>query len=247
MPVTSSIRTLASAKLRTYDTTIVGVTGKNEIDNHADTICAGPNWKLLELSGEFYSVTPFSTDYQPKVNIPVGRCATTYTCPETGQSILLVADQVLWFGNDLHCSLINPNQIRSFGHSVCDDPWDQHRSIGMDVDSFFIPFYTAGPTLYFETSVPLIGNLRIYNSSNLPLHIGIPIRWSCLFHALNLTPLESPGSIPCLNPPPSWRRSPLLLTLVRSLVSMLLPLPSMTRLRGPVMRHRLMMCRYPRQ
>ena len=94
MPVTSSIWTLASAKLHTYDTTIVGVTGKNEIDNHADTICAGPNWKLIELSGEFCFVTPFSTDYQPKVNIPVGRCATTYTCPETGQSIVLVADQV---------------------------------------------------------------------------------------------------------------------------------------------------------
>ena len=31
----------------------------NEIDNHADTICAGPNWKLLELSGEYCNVPPF--------------------------------------------------------------------------------------------------------------------------------------------------------------------------------------------
>jgi hypothetical protein len=28
----------------------------NEIDNHADTICAGPNWKLLELSA---NIAPF--------------------------------------------------------------------------------------------------------------------------------------------------------------------------------------------
>ena len=84
MHVTSSIRTLASTKMTTYDTTIAGMTGKNEIDNHADTICAGPV--------KFCSVTPFSADSQPKVNIPVGRCATTYTCPETGQSIVLVAD-----------------------------------------------------------------------------------------------------------------------------------------------------------
>jgi hypothetical protein len=30
----------------------------NEIDNHADTICAGPNWKLLELSSEYCTVPP---------------------------------------------------------------------------------------------------------------------------------------------------------------------------------------------
>ena len=30
-----------------------GRSAMNEIDNHADTICAGPNWKLLKLSGEY--------------------------------------------------------------------------------------------------------------------------------------------------------------------------------------------------
>jgi hypothetical protein len=64
----------------------------NEIDNHADTICAGPNWKLLELSGEYCTVSPFSTDYQPKQNIPIAKCATTYTCPDSGDSVVLVAD-----------------------------------------------------------------------------------------------------------------------------------------------------------
>ena len=29
-----------------------GHRGSNEIDNHADTICARPNWRLLELSGK---------------------------------------------------------------------------------------------------------------------------------------------------------------------------------------------------
>ena len=45
----------------------------NEIDNHADTICAGPNWKLLELSGEYCNVSPFSSDYQPKQDVPIAK------------------------------------------------------------------------------------------------------------------------------------------------------------------------------
>lgn len=122
MPVISSKRVTASATLLNYDNTLEGTSAKNEIDNHADTICAGPNWKLMELTGKFCSVTPFIAEYDPKVNVPIAKCATT--CPESGHSILLVADQVLWFGAGLHCTLINPHQIRSFGDALCDDPWD---------------------------------------------------------------------------------------------------------------------------
>jgi hypothetical protein len=132
----------------------------NEIDNHADTICAGPNWKLLELSGEYCNVSPFSPDYQPKLDVPIAKCATVYTCHDSGESVVLVADQVLWFGQDLHCSLINPHQIRSHGYGVCDDPWDPHRSLGIDLDSVFIPLLAAGPNLIFETRVPTAWELE---------------------------------------------------------------------------------------
>ena len=163
MPVISSSRVTASANVSNYANTIIGTIGKNEIDNHADTICAGPNWKLLELSGEFCSVTPFSSDYQPKANVPVARCATVYTCPDSGHSVLLVADQVLWFGADLHCSLLNPHQIRSYGHSLCDDPWDSNRALGLDVGAIFIPLLASGPNLFFESRVP-----NDWEMSNLP-------------------------------------------------------------------------------
>ena len=163
MPVISSSRVTASANVSNYANTIIGTIGKNEIDNHADTICAGPNWKLLELSGEFCSVTPFSSDYQPKANVPVARCATVYTCPDLGHSVLLVANQVLWFGADLHCSLLNPHQIRSYGHSLCDDPWDSNRALGLDVGAIFIPLLASGPNLFFESRVP-----NDWEMSNLP-------------------------------------------------------------------------------
>ncbi len=97
----SSARVVASANLvLNYTNTTVGMVLKNEIDNHADTSCAGLNWnKLLEFVGRILQHDTLSIGYQPKSNKPVAKCATAvYTCPESGQSVLLVADQVLWLG-----------------------------------------------------------------------------------------------------------------------------------------------------
>ena len=65
-----------------------------------------------------------------------------------------MADQVLWFGSKLHCSLINPHQIRSNGYSVCDDPWDPNQPLGLDLEGVFIPLHSSGPNLFFESRVP---------------------------------------------------------------------------------------------
>ncbi|KAI2507507.1 Reverse transcriptase (RNA-dependent DNA polymerase) [Fragilaria crotonensis] len=156
----------------------------NEIDNHADTICAGPNWKLLKLSGEYCSVSPFSAEYEPKLDVPIAKCATVYTCPESGVSVILIADQVLvWFGEELHCSQNNPHQIQSHGNCVCDDPWDPHRSLRINLDSISIPLVTAsGLNLFFESRVP-----TDWEMSNLPiieitgqLRRGSPRTYKCL-------------------------------------------------------------------
>ena len=57
---------------------VSGVIGKNEIDNHADTICAGSNWIVVEFTGEYCNVSPFSAEYAPLENVPIAQCAT---CP----------------------------------------------------------------------------------------------------------------------------------------------------------------------
>lgn len=72
----------------------------------------------------------------------------------------------------MHCSLINPHQIRAFGHSLCDDPWEPHPSLGLDVGSMFIPVASAGPNLYFETRVPTDWEL-----DGLPLFDLTSPRW----------------------------------------------------------------------
>ena len=86
MPVVTSYRrkTASTKSTRDRDTYArnrgeSGIIGKNEIDNHADTICAGANWTVLEFTGEYCNVSPFSTEYEPLENVPVARCATVYT------------------------------------------------------------------------------------------------------------------------------------------------------------------------
>jgi hypothetical protein len=89
-----------------------------ELNSHADTVVAGRNMVLLEASGETVQVSPYSPEYQPLSDIPIATCATAYDNPETGEVILLIFGQALYFGDRLATSLLSPNQIRD-SNPVC--------------------------------------------------------------------------------------------------------------------------------
>ncbi|PJF33334.1 MAG: hypothetical protein CUN57_02455, partial [Phototrophicales bacterium] len=74
-----------------------GTVGRNELDTHADTCCAGKNWRLLELSGEVCEVQPFLDSYEPIQSVVVGQCGTVWTNQEDGKEYLLIGEQMLWF------------------------------------------------------------------------------------------------------------------------------------------------------
>jgi len=131
-----------------------GHIARNEMDTHADTCCTGANWSLMELTGEICDVNPFLDTYQPITEIPVARCCTVWTNHVDSQEYLLVGDQMLWFGTLLPNSLINPNQIRSYGHEVNDNPFDLSRDFGINSENTFIPFDTTGTVIHFESRVP---------------------------------------------------------------------------------------------
>ena len=58
-------------------------------------------------------------------------------------------------------SLINSNQCRSFGISMCDDPTDKHRKIVMELpDNYFLPFRMRGTTCYFQSRSPEVHELE---------------------------------------------------------------------------------------
>ena len=133
------------------DTTTVGHVACNELDTHADTCCTGANWTILELTGEVCEVSPFLDSYHPKQQVPLAHCATVWTDLDMSKEYLLVCDQMLWFGNALHNSLINPNQIRSYGLLVNDDPFTSDDDFGISSDTVFIPFNTTGTIIHFHS------------------------------------------------------------------------------------------------
>lgn len=133
---------------------------RNEMDTHADTCCAGANWRILELSGQVCEVFPFLELYKPVNEISVARCVTVWTSNVTHRKYLLVGDQMLWFGADLPHLLINRNQIQAYGIDVNDNPFDHTDKHGMDCGDAFVPFKMTGTIVHFDTHVPTDWELR---------------------------------------------------------------------------------------
>lgn len=72
---------------------------------------------------------------------------------------LLVRDQMLWLGNVLPNSLINPNQLHASGLDVNDDPFNLTHEFGIDSEHEFIHFDTMGTIAHFESQC-VLGNER---------------------------------------------------------------------------------------
>ena len=140
----------------------------NEIDNHADTTCFGNNFRVISFTSEVCSVSPYLSEYDSITDIPICTAATAVEL-ESGETIILEFGQGLWFGDRLNHPLINPNQCRSYGINICDDPTDRHRYIGMELpDNYFLPFKMKGTTCFFESRSPDVEELRSCRTFKVP-------------------------------------------------------------------------------
>ena len=125
-----------------------------EIDSHADTHCFGRNFRPLYWTGHECSVAPFLSEYSEQNNIPICTGATSFTM-DSGEVLILVLGQGLWFGNRMDKSLINPYQCRAYGIPLCDDPTDPFRCLAIDVDEYTsIPLEMKGTTCGLITRYP---------------------------------------------------------------------------------------------
>ena len=79
------------------------------MDNYADTHCFGRNIWLIQFTSEECTVAPFLVEYYEQVNIPICTGATSYTI-KSGEVMIFIFGQGLWFGNRMEKTSINPNQ-----------------------------------------------------------------------------------------------------------------------------------------
>lgn len=153
--VAGSQRQIKASQLREYkNQTDPGTISTNEMDSMADTCCAGKNWTPIYFTGDTVEVSPFTDSYKAMKDIPVATCASLITS-ESGQDYLLVGHEMLFFGQALKRSLLNPNQIRlsGTGIKVVDDPTVQG-GFGIHTNELFIPFETKGTAVSFSSRAP---------------------------------------------------------------------------------------------
>ena len=140
-----------------------------EIDNHADTTCFGKNFRVIQLTSEVCTVSPYLSEYESLSDIPICTAATAVDL-DSGETIILEFGQGLWFGERMEHSLINPNQCRSFGIRVCDDPTDGNRKLGMELsDDYVVPFTMRGTTCNFLSRSPTLSELETCKRFGFPI------------------------------------------------------------------------------
>ena len=108
------------------------------------------------------SVSPFLDSLGSSDRVEICNAATAWDTP-SGETIILIFGQGLWFGERMpDKSLINPNQCRAFGVSLCDDPSDPHRDLGIyDSDSgLFFPMTMQGSFCTLLTRCPTLDELE---------------------------------------------------------------------------------------
>ena len=83
---------------------------QTEIDSHADTHCFERNFRPMHWTGQECSVSPFLAEYSEQINIQICTGATAHTL-ESGEMIILLFGQGLWFGNRMDRSLIRADPM----------------------------------------------------------------------------------------------------------------------------------------
>ena len=126
----------------------------NECDTDADTCCLGQNFVIYQRTNRTAEVYSYDPKAPPKT-VPIVTGATCYDDPISGESLILLFHESLYYGRDLTHSLVNPNQIRYNGIPTWDNPFDTERNFGIEVDNgTFIPFQSKGTKIYFRSRTP---------------------------------------------------------------------------------------------
>ena len=166
-PVSSSGRRMISRvqyKPTSPDSTIVG---NIELDSHADTCVLGQNFIVLNYTSRVTDVYGYSKELGAITDIPIVTGATAVDHPVTGETMILVVNEALWYGSRLDHSLLNPNQLRHYGCVVHDNPYDTENPLSISYGTnTLVDLQTKGTLIYGVTRTP-----TAYELEHCPRHV----------------------------------------------------------------------------
>jgi hypothetical protein len=137
--------------------------GPAELDSHADTCGFNNIVKVLEYTNQVAVVTGFANSLEPLKNIPIVKASLAYDDAETGETIVIIINQALYFGDQMDEILLKPNQIRAFGNVVDDVPkifGDNSHSIKILNENFSIPLKLCSIISYFPVRTPTLQEIE---------------------------------------------------------------------------------------
>jgi len=82
-----------------------------ELDSHADTCCVGNGVMIVNETKRMVKVTPFLKSFGSVNRVPIVSAAIAYDDPRSGEVIILIVHQALYFTEMNHC-LLCPMQLR---------------------------------------------------------------------------------------------------------------------------------------
>jgi hypothetical protein len=151
---------MSHRKFRNHSDTI---SGRCELDSHADTCVAGSNCVILEETNQTVSVSAFTDAHKTFNNVPVITAATAYDDERTGTTYILILGQAIYMADSISNTLLCPNQLRKHGIIVNDCPKhlappnnpSSHSIICEDNgEALNISLNLNGVTSYFNTRTP---------------------------------------------------------------------------------------------
>ena len=150
----STVRRVCNTRSKMYLKPSSPVFGNNEMNTHADTCIFGKNFVVLHSTARECDVLPYANQYEPITGVQIVTAATAWTDSASGETIILVVNEGLWMPNDVDATLLNPNQLRYYGSTVQDNPFDGDMFIRDPEDQISIPMALSGTTIMFETRTP---------------------------------------------------------------------------------------------
>lgn len=120
----------------------------------------------MEFTGQFADVSGFANSLNTIQDVPIVKAVLAYDHPETGEVIVLIINQALYFGNQLDEVLLNPNQLHAYGSIVNNVPkhlGGTSHSISIPDNDLTIPLKLRGIVSYFPARNP-----SLYEIENCP-------------------------------------------------------------------------------
>jgi len=143
-----------------------------KLDSHGDTCGVNTVAFIMEYLGKVAEVHGFSKSMEAMKDIPIVKAALAYDNPTTGETVILVINQALYFREDLTHILLNQNQMRAHGLVVDDCPkhlseGKSTRSIIVQERDYSIALKLHGIMSYFDVQTPTKDEL--YNCPHIEL------------------------------------------------------------------------------